>query len=315
MASFTIIIPVLNEGSRLTANLLEILSRARQLEKHNWKLVVVDDGSSDDSVQAIVAAREQAPEIDLICFTRRFGKESAIHAGLLHCRDIDAAIVMDSDLQHPPQLIAELVRAWESGAKVVNAIKVRRGKETHTRNLLTRLYFALFKRFTRLDIKGDTDFKLLDQEVIRAYRRFPESERFFRGLVRWMHFHSRDVEFDVPEQSGAAKSSWSNPALLRYALSSITSFTALPLQIVTLLGGLSLIIAVVFGSIALFDKITGNAVDGFTTVILLILLLGSILMISVGLIGTYIGKIYDEVKRRPSYFIDYQKSSIDDDNK
>ncbi len=312
MANLAVVVPVFNEGRDLVEGLQAIMGAAQNMQQHRWTLFAVDDGSSDDSVSAILEARSRNQAIELISLTRNFGKEAAIQAGLQHCLDYDAVLIIDSDLEHPPQLIPELVKAWESGYKVVNTRKTGRGTESLSRNLLTRTFFHLFKRFAAIDIENDTDFKLLDREVVAAYLNFPESSRFFRGLIRWMNYPAHEIEFEVPQRTAKNRSSWSRLALLRYAFSAVSSFTALPLQIVTLLGFITLLLALILGSVALFNWITGVAVDGFTTVILLILLLGSILMISIGIIGIYIGKIYEEVKQRPSFFIDRAKSTKND---
>lgn len=312
MANLAVVVPVFNEGRDLVEGLQAIMGAAQNIQQHRWTLFAVDDGSSDDSVSAILEARSRNQSIELISLTRNFGKEAAIQAGLQHCLDYDAVIIIDSDLEHPPQLIPELVKAWESGYKVVNTRKTGRGTESLSRNLLTRTFFHLFNRFAAIDIENDTDFKLLDREVVLAYLSCPESSRFFRGLIRWMNYPAHEIEFEVPQRTAKNHSSWSRLALLRYAFSAVSSFTALPLQIVTLLGCMTLLLALILGSVALFNWITGVAVDGFTTVILLILLLGSILMISIGIIGIYIGKIYEEVKQRPSFFIDRAKSTKND---
>lgn len=316
MKTVAVIIPALNEAEHIQANLAVIREHLSAINDVQFTLIVVDDGSTDQTASLVLEMREQdAPEADagihLLSLNRHFGKESAIAAGLKSAVGFDAAIVMDSDLQHPPALIADMITRWSSGVQVVEAVKSSRGNETRTRGLLVRGYYNLFNYLTRLSISDHTDFKLLDRAVVAAYIALPEHGRFFRGLVNWMNFPSEQIFFDVPE-STRKRSAWGNGALFRYAVDSITSFTAFPLQIVTLLGGLTFLLSLVIGLIALSDKISGTAVDGFTTVILLILLIGSVLMFSVGLIGIYIGRIYDEVKRRPGYLVDQRKSTIRD---
>ncbi|MDO9520365.1 MAG: glycosyltransferase family 2 protein [Pseudohongiella sp.] len=316
MKTVAVIIPALNEAENIQSNLAVVREHLAGIKDISFTLIVVDDGSTDNTAELVCQMREQiAPAteacIHLLSLNRHFGKESAIAAGLQAAIEFDAAIVMDSDLQHPPALIAEMVTRWSAGAQVVEAVKSSRGNETRTRGLLVRTYYALFNYLTRLSISDHTDFKLLDKSVVAAYVALPEHGRFFRGLVNWMNFPSEQILFDVPE-STRKRSAWGNGALFRYAIDSITSFTAFPLQIVTLLGGLTFLLSLVIGVMALSDKISGTAVDGFTTVILLILLIGSVLMFSVGLIGIYVGRIYDEVKRRPGYLIDQRKSTLRD---
>lgn len=312
MKSVAVVIPALNEGEHIQSNLMVIADTLRPVPEVRFTLIVVDDGSTDDTAARVRASRDQQSDTDidihLLSLNRHFGKESAIAAGLQAARHHDAVIVMDSDLQHPPFLIPEMVRHWKDGAQVVEAVKSSRGNETRTRGLLVRGYYAMFNYLTRLSISDHTDFKLLDRDVVQACINLPEHGRFFRGLIKWMGFPTHQLFFDVPE-STRKRSAWGSGALFRYAIDSITSFTAFPLQIVTLLGGLTFLMSVVIGAMALYDKITGTAIDGFTTVILLILLIGSVLMFSVGLIGIYIGRIYDEVKRRPNYLVNQRSST------
>ena len=311
MNSVAIIIPALNEAQNIVSSLAEILRHTEKITDIEFVLIVVDDGSSDETAE-LVRERGQSSDdnIRLLCLNRHFGKEAAIYAGIVNAVRFDAAIVMDSDLQHPPQLIGEMISNWQQGYQVVEGVKDSRGGESRSKNLLVRMYYRLFSFFTKLSINGDTDFKLLDKAVIQAYNDLPEHGRFFRGLVKWMNFPTKQISFDVPA-SVRSSSSWESGSLFRYAISSIASFTAFPLQIVTFLGGVTFLISIVLGGIALFDKLSGEAVTGFTTVILLILLIGSILMTSVGLIGIYVGKIYDEVKRRPNYLVNRAKSNLD----
>jgi len=310
--SVAIIIPAFNEAPNIVNSLMEILRHTQSIAAVKFVLIVVDDGSGDKTADLILEEGQSTSDnIKLLCLTRHFGKEAAIYAGLVQAAQFDATIVMDSDLQHPPELIAEMIAYWQQGYLIVEGVKSSRGDEELAKSFLARPYYRLFNFFTKLSISGDTDFKLLDKTVVNAYCALPEHNRFFRGLVKWMNFPTRQIHFDVPE-SLKRRSSWGNSALLRYAVSSITSFTAFPLQIVTLLGGITFLISIVIGGVALLDKLSGKAIDGFTTVILLILLIGSILMFSIGLIGIYVGKIYDEVKRRPSYLVNQNKSNLED---
>jgi len=312
ISSVAIVIPVFNEASNIEATLAEIQRCIVAIDAVQFTIIVVDDGSADNTADLVANMQSaSAADIRLVCLNRNFGKESAIYAGLVTALKFDAVIVMDGDLQHPPKLISEMIGRWRQGFPVVEAVKSSRGEEAITKSLLVRIYYRLFNYLSKLKISGDTDFKLLDRSVVLAYCALPEHSRFFRGLVKWMGHNTAQISFDVPITDGN-KSSWSNRALFRYALSSLTSFTAFPLQIVTLLGGVTFLISIVIGGIALFDKLSGKAVDGFTTVILLLLITASVLMFSVGLIGIYVGKIYDEVKKRPNYLIDKQRSKVDD---
>jgi polyisoprenyl-phosphate glycosyltransferase len=314
MKSVAIIVPALNEGANIAENMKAVRASLAGIDDVGFTIIVVNDGSVDDTAEQVRQAAAADPQLKLLSLNRHFGKESAILAGLTAARDFDACIVMDSDLQHPPSLIPQMITRWQAGAPIVEAVKITRGSETTGRRLLVKSYYALFNYLTRLSISDDTDFKLLDRCVVCAYCALPEHGRFFRGLVKWMNYPAEQLPFDVPE-STRQRSVWGSGALFRYAVDSITSFTAFPLQIVTVLGGLTLLVSLVIGTMALYDKVTGNAVDGFTTVILLILIIGSVLMFSVGLIGIYVGRIYDEVKRRPAYLIDRENSTFGQDDR
>ncbi len=311
MDAIAIIIPAYNEAQSIAANLAVIRAAVDTIADTEFMLVVIDDGSHDDTGAIVRQLHLQDARVQLLSMNRHYGKESAIAAGLQSTRHLDAVIVMDSDLQHPPTLIADMVAHWRSGARVVEAVKESRGNESFMRGTLARIFYRLFNFFTRLGIDGHTDFKLLDKEVVNACCDLPEHGRFFRGLVVWLGFETVQIPFDVP-RSTRRRSAWGSGALFRYAIDSITSFTAFPLQIVSALGALTFLLSIVIGGMALADKLAGRAVDGFTTVILLILIIGSVLMFSVGLIGIYVGRIYDEVKRRPNFLINRHKSTLHD---
>lgn len=312
MPTVAVIVPALNEAKTLAGNLAVILKYLDDIDGFEFTIIVVNDGSTDETVEIVKRSHQEDSRIRLLSLNRHFGKEAAIFAGLIQAKDFDAAVVMDSDLQHPPALISRMLEQWKAGYLVVEAVKQSRGDESLVRGTLVRIYYWLFNFLTTISVRGDTDFKLLDQQVVLNYCALPERNRFFRGLLRWMNYPSAQISFDVPEAKGR-RSNWGSLALFRYALASITSFTSFPLQMVTLLGILTFLVGSAIGVKALVDKLTGNAVDGFTTVILLILLIGSVLMFSVGLIGIYIGRIYEEVKRRPYFLVDYEKSKMGDE--
>ena len=209
---------------------------------------------------------------------------------------------MDADLQHPPDLIPEMIAKWEEGYRVVEAVKAGRGKENRLYDFSSKLFYILFRVFGSIDLENLSDYKLLDKEVVEAIQALPEQRRFFRGLVSWLGYPAFQIPFNVPDRE-SRRSSWSNWQLVRYSIDSLSSFSSAPLQIITVIGALMLLTSVVFGSVALYQWFVGNAVTGFTTVILLLLGIGSMLMISVGIIGLYISKIYDEIKSRPVYVV------------
>ncbi|MCX6993627.1 MAG: glycosyltransferase family 2 protein [Kiritimatiellaeota bacterium] len=309
MKSVTIVIPVLNEATAIAANMRQIMESVKSLGATvDARILVVDDGSRDDTVRIVQRLAETEPTVQVLALTRNFGKEAAIHAGLDHASG-DAVIVMDCDLQHPPALLPRMIQLWRDGLDVVEAYKIDRGGESWLSGLLAGGFYALFNRLAGFDLRNHSDFKLLDRKVVEAYCRLPERERFFRGLITWMHFPSARIPFEVPERSGGG-SAWSRLRLVKYSLTIISSFSSLPLQVVGWAGALTLCISLVLGTKALYDKFMGHAIDGFATVILLVLILGSIIMLSIGVVGNYIARIYEEVKRRPSYLIDLRRSSV-----
>lgn len=297
----TIAVPAYCEQQSLDANLLRIVEMARQASE-SVELIVVDDGSTDQTWQALLDLVEQIPELYAVRLSRNFGKEAAISAGLSLSSGA-AVIVMDADLQHPPDLIPRMVRLWrEEGFDIVNAVKAARGQETRSKSLLARLYYRLFSRLAGLDLQKASDFKLLDREVVEKLNDLPERRTFFRGLVAWMGYRQANVEFDVQARAGG-ESRWSLWTLTRLAIDSILAFSAMPMHLITVLGVVLALVSSVLGAQALWQWASGEAEPGFPTVILLIIFFSSILMIGLGIIGAYIAKIYDEVKRRPRFLI------------
>lgn len=297
-----LIIPVYNEAKVLETHLSRIIDLAKVIEpRYRLAVLVVDDGSTDATPALLARFCDNEPRARYLSFTRNFGKEAAIQAGLEHSA-ADAVILMDSDLQHPPELVPLMVSQWEAGNMVVEAVKAHRGPEGHVDRLLAGAFYRMMHLLAGLDLYGQSDYKLLDRCVIDQYLQMQERGRFFRGLVQWMNFPSARVPFIVAERPGGT-SSWNWLKLLRYALRNITAFTAVPLQLVSWCGLFSLLVGVVFGTIALYQKWHGEALDGFTTVILLLIFFSGTLMLSLGVIGHYLACIYEEIKQRPHYVL------------
>ena len=211
-------------------------------------------------------------------------------------------VVLDCDLQHPPETILEMYDLWQEGYEIVEAKKRSRGNESLFYSYAAKSFYKIISKATGIDMAAASDFKLLDRKAVNVLINMRERNAFFRALSSWIGFRTAEVEFDVRERV-AGESKWSTKALVKYALTNISSFSSAPMQIVTLFGGLMLIVAIVFGVIALVQKIMGIALGGFTTLILLLLFIGSIMMLSLGIIGYYIAKIYEEIKGRPRYII------------
>ena len=214
----------------------------------------------------------------------------------------DCCVVIDCDLQHPPEKIVEMYRLWEQGYEVVEGIKEDRGEESGLHKFAANSFYKLISLATGMDMGSSSDFKLLDRKVVDTLNQMPERKVFFRALSFWVGFKRAEVRYCVRERT-AGESKWSTKSLIKYALTNISSFSSAPLHIITVLGFIMLAVSVVLGVTALVQKITGVALGGFTTVILLLLFSSSLIMISLGIIGYYIARIYDELKGRPRYII------------
>ena len=265
------------------------------------EIIFVDDGSRDHTWEVIQAQAGRYPQVRGVKFSRNFGKEAAIFAGLAQSRGA-CTVVLDCDLQHPPEKILEMYRLWQEGYQVVEGVKTSRGKENPLHTLAAKTFYSVISNATGIDMSRASDFKLLDRRAVDTLLAMREKNAFFRALSSWIGFQTTQVEFEVqPRLEGESK--WSLRSLTRYAVTNITSFSAAPLQLVTLLGVVVFLCSVVLGIWSLWQKVTGQALEGFTTVILLQLLIGSILMICLGIIGYYIAKIYEEIKDRPRYIV------------
>jgi dolichol-phosphate mannosyltransferase len=305
LVSLAVVVPVFNEAQLVPRTLPVILAAAREAAPGaQVTLIAVDDGSRDATRDALAALAATEPALRFVSFTRNFGKEAAIHAGLQLARQsgAQAALVIDADLQHPPALIAPMVQAWRDGALVAEGVKRQRGDESGLRRLAARTFYEGFSRMSGLKLQEDTDFKLLDAQVVDAVLALGERGRFFRGIVRWLGYSAARIEFDVAPRAGGA-SAWSVMGLARYAWRNLTSFSSAPLGLVTWFGGIGLVVGAVLAAKAVLDKIEGRALSGFSTVILLQVIFSSLVLLSLGIIGNYIARIYDELKQRPHYVI------------
>jgi dolichol-phosphate mannosyltransferase len=300
MKKLSIVIPLHNEAAHLCSTLKTICGHLIDLPC-DYELILIDDGSTDATWQELLAFWKDNPSIIALRLSRRFGKELALCAGLERVQG-DAVVVMDGDLQHPPELIPEMVKGWEEGCDVVEAVKTTAGGKPVVAAAQARLFYSLFSRMTGIDLAGASDFKLLDRKVLKAWIQMPERNVFFRGMSAWVGFKRKRIPIAV-EKRVRGESRWSTISLIRLAVTGITSFSALPIHIITALGTLFLVFSLLFGLYALVLWIRGAALTGFTTVIILQLLIGSILVTALGIIGEYISKIYDEVKGRPRFII------------
>lgn len=300
MALLSIVLPAYNEEEMLI-KAADILRDILRQEEIKYQLVFVDDGSSDNTWSKIEEVTQYNGNVKGVHFSRNFGKEAAIFAGLAHS-DGDCVVVMDCDLQHPPETVIEMYRLWQQGYEVVEGVKRSRGKENFLHKVSARMFYNLMSKATQMDMSKASDFKLMDRRAVNSLLEMPERNAFFRAMSSWIGFYSTTVEFDVRERE-AGESKWSTKALIRYAITNIVGYSSAPMQIVTGAGIFVFFVAVLLGIQTLVQYFSGYAVEGFTTVILILLFIGSFCMISLGIIGYYVAKIYEEVKRRPKYII------------
>ena len=297
----SVVLPAYNEElSIIRAS--EVIGGILNREHINHELIFVDDGSKDKTWSVIQEQVKYNAHVRGVHFSRNFGKEAAIFAGLAHAEG-DCVVVLDCDLQHPPEKIVDMYHLWQKGYQVVEGIKVDRGKENPLRTFSANTFYAIISKCTGIDMSKASDFKLLDRKAVDVLLCMRERSAFFRALSSWIGFQTAQVEFEVqPRLEGESK--WSGRTLIRYAITNIASFSSAPLQLVTVLGIIVLLGSILLGIWSLVQKFMGNALEGFTTVILLQLFIGSILMICLGIIGYYLSRIYDEIKERPRYIVE-----------
>ena len=303
----SLVIPSFNEEENID-NTVGTLKSILDSEDFDYELIFVNDGSSDKTFDKILAASEKDERVKGISFSRNFGKEAAIFAGLQAAVG-DACVVIDCDLQHPPTLIHSMVEKWREGFEVVEGVKSSRGREGLFHKMCAGLFYRIMSRLIKIDMRATSDYKLLDRKVVNVLLSLTERNTFFRALTFWVGFKSTKLEYDVEERK-FGKTKWSFMSLMRYAIDNATSFSTLPLQIVTFLGFLSVFGGIVLGIQTLVKYFMGKAEEGFPTVILLELLLGGFIMLSLGIIGHYLARIYEEVKGRPKYIVCEQTKNI-----
>ena len=296
----SVVLPAYNE-EQMIPRTVSVLAQLLSGANIPYELVFVDDGSKDHTWDRICEAAAQNGKVRGVHFSRNFGKEAAIFAGLSEAKG-DCAAVMDCDLQHPAEKLVEMYRLWEEGYEIVEGVKRTRGKESAAHRTATGIFYRIMSNAVKIDMSRASDFKLLDRKAVDSLLEMPERNAFFRAMSSWIGFRQTQVEFDVQERE-AGESKWSTARLISYAISNIVGYSAAPMQAVTGAGIVVFLLALGLGIQTLVRYCTGHAVEGFTTVILLILLIGSVIMFSLGIIGYYIARIFEEVKGRPKYII------------
>lgn len=299
MGVLSVVIPVYNEV-KIQPNIMRVVSI---LTKANieYEIILVDDGSTNMVWNEISSIVEQNDNIIGIALSRNFGKESALCAGL-DAATGDCVVCLDSDMQFPPEVIPDMYALWEQGYEVVEGIKKNRQSEGAIYKFCARAFYGTLKKFSGIDLNNGSDFRLLDRVAIEAWKRMPEKQTFFRGMSSWVGFKRIQYEFDVADRLDG-DSKWSFKRLVALAVDAVTSYTAAPLYFASIFGIIFLFFAIIMGIQTIWMKFTGSAATGFTTVILLQLFIGAIVLIGLGVVGIYIKKIYEEVKNRPRYII------------
>jgi len=290
----SLVVPVHNEESQVAAFASEI---RRLLKDERFEILFIDDGSTDSTWTAVRRISDEDPRVGGIRLSRNFGKEAAVWSGLERARG-SAVIVLDVDFQHPPSLIPEMITLWRSGrGKIIEARKRKRAREPFWYRWLSALFYAILHSGTGIDFVGATDFKLLDREVVEVLKSLPERSTFFRGICSWTGLSRTSIDFDVPDAGRPTR--WNFLRLIRLSVDAITSFTPWPLFLVAIAGVVFAGFSVILGIDTLYMYFSGRAVTGFTTVILLVLIVGAAIMFGIAILGLYVSRLFDEIKSRP----------------
>ncbi len=301
----SIVIPVYNEEEVLE-ELYRRLSEAMDRIEDPWELILVDDGSVDDSATIIQELHERDPRVKGISFSRNFGFQEAVTAGLTYARG-QAIILSDADLQDPPEVIPDMVEQWREGSDVVYGVRSHREGETWFKKLTALTFYRLIRRITNVEIPVDTgDFRLMDRRVVNAILRMPERNRFLRGMVPWVGYEQSGLPYEREARYAGESKFKSVRQMLPFAIDAITSFSYFPLQLATIFGffiaGISLIAVLAVIILRVFGP--AGELSGQATTLVAVLFLGGVQLISLGIIGEYLGRIYDEVKGRPLFLVD-----------
>jgi dolichol-phosphate mannosyltransferase len=299
----SVVLPMYNEAPNV-AHILSSLAAELDALARPAEVLCVDDGSTDDTAALVERYARDDPRVSLVRFSRNFGKEAALAAGIDLARG-RAVVFMDADLQHPVDLLSTLVAKWDEGYDVVDAHKTTaadRGQESMVYRLAAGAFYRLMGRHAQASLRGSSDYKLLDRQVVEAVRQLPERHRFFRGLVGWVGFRVARVPLRV-RQRETGSSKWDLLGLVRYATRNLVSFTSTPLRVIAWTGLGMLCLAALLGVQTFWNWWRGSAVTGFTTVILTVISLGGLILLSLGVIAVYLAQMYDEQKARPVYVV------------
>lgn len=303
MKKISVLIPCYNEEASLPLLYTELVKVMDSCKSYNWEVLFVNDGSRDQTLSIIKDLRHEDSRISYVDLSRNFGKENAMLAGFDYVTG-DCMVIMDADLQHPPHVILKMLEKWEEGYEDVYAQRITRGKESWIRKKASLLFYSLLQKTTRIEILQNVgDFRLLDRCCIEALKSLRESERYTKGMFCWIGFKKTSVDFEQKDRV-AGKSTWNYWSLFNLAIEGITSFTTMPLRFSSILG---FIIAILSFGLMLFHLVKaliwGDPIQGFPTLVVLILFLGGIQLLSIGIVGEYLGRVFNESKHRPVYIV------------
>lgn len=311
MKKISVLIPCYNEEDSLPLLYTELAKVMNSCKSYDWEVLFINDGSRDNTLPVIKALRKKDTRISYVDLSRNFGKENAMLAGFDYVTG-DCMVIMDADLQHPPYVIPKMLAKWEQGYDDVYAKRITRGKESWIRKKASLLFYSLLQKTTRIEILQNVgDFRLLDRCCIEALKSLRESERYTKGMFCWIGFKKTSVDFEQKDRI-AGKSTWNYWSLFNLAIEGITSFTTTPLRFSSILG---FIIAILSFGLMLFHFIKaliwGDPIQGFPTLVVLILFLGGIQLLSIGIVGEYLGRVFNESKHRPVYIVrEYNNEKI-----
>jgi polyisoprenyl-phosphate glycosyltransferase len=304
MKKISILIPAYNEEEVLDILYARLGKLANDNKDYDFEFLFINDGSRDKTLDMIKGFAEMDKRVAYVNLSRNFGKEIAMIAGLDHVTG-DATVVIDADLQDPPELIPEMIKYWEEGYDDVYAKRSSREGETWFKKFSSTAFYNILEKSTRVPIQKDTgDFRLLDRRAVEALKEFRESERYTKGMFSWIGFNKKEISYDRdPRAAGETK--WNYGRLINFAIDGITSFTTGPLRFSTYMGVLISFAAFIYLLVVVIQTILfGNNLDGYPSMMAVILFLGGVQLLSLGIIGEYVGRIFNETKRRPLYFVE-----------
>ena len=311
MKKVSVLVPCYNEEASLPLLYTELVKVMDSCKLYDWEVFFINDGSRDNTLSVIKDLRQKDTRISYVDLSRNFGKENAMLAGFDYVTG-DCMVIMDADLQHPPHVILKMLEKWEEGYEDVYAKRITRGKESWIRKKASLLFYSLLQKTTRIEILQNVgDFRLLDRCCIEALKSLRESERYTKGMFCWIGFKKASVDFEQKDRV-AGKSTWNYWSLFNLAIEGITSFTTTPLRFSSILG---FIIAILSFGLMLFHLVKaliwGDPIQGFPTLVVLILFLGGIQLLSIGIVGEYLGRVFNESKHRPVYIVrEYNNEKI-----